>query len=895
METSLTRRSFVAWGAAAAGAATLVGFTGCSSGEPEKSDAGSDGDSAQSEVVAAAETPLVEAGEWLSNTCMYNCSCGVSRCILKVYVEDGVPLKIRTDEEDEDSYALPQRRACVRGRAQISNHLSPARIKYPLKRKNWSPDNPHGELRGKDEWERISWDEALDYVAAEIKKVVDQYGPKGIFCGGATPSTTLRTYDQTVCLLDALGGTVHAEAGTISYGAFPVVDTHMIGGFGMANSPHPLQLRTSELHVLFGCNWTSNLSGNTGWWLNQCRENGAKVIIIDPWLSQTAQVVADEWIPVLPGTDTALMLAICYQWIQDGTYDQDFLDTYTIGFDADHMPEGANPQDNFKDYVLGTYDNEPKTPEWAEPKCGVPAQRIIDLATEVAATDKVNFFASMTSAKIPAGEQLCQAFYTMALMHGGLGTPGHYMGWSGIRSYMGGTVGAGSFSSIDLNPVNPLAPAGSPVYMFYPIPVFSKLDGADWENMEPSETWQSILDGEYGRDCWPEGKHKIDFHAMYLGGGRNYLNQQPNANAGIKAIRKMDFVWADNPYFDPTRQYCDILLPVAGFWEKGNVAYSEDQTVTIWADRIMEPLYESKTEGWIAEELAKRLDLDPKVVNPLTDAERSYVTIKNATIMDGETFQTSPLITISQEEAKSFGIDGAETQDEGRISFTEFKEKGYIKYPQKDDAFVPEPYMAFINDPEGSPLATASGKFEIYCQTLAYMVNSVGYSQIAPIAKWQIGDPEQGHGTQTEEYPLLLWTPHTLRRAHSVNDNVTSLREAYPQECFMSVVDAEARGIKNGDVVLMSSPHGQVLRPAKVMPTLVPGAVALQDGAWINIDEETGIDLGGCPNILQAPKASGGGSQSWNGTLVQVEKYTGKLKLGPDKNTPIVVPVGVEE
>ena len=275
METSLTRRSFVAWGAAAAGAATLVGFTGCSSGEPEKSDAGSDGDSAQSEVVAAAETPLVEAGEWLSNTCMYNCSCGVSRCILKVYVEDGVPLKIRTDEEDEDSYALPQRRACVRGRAQISNHLSPARIKYPLKRKNWSPDNPRGELRGKDEWERISWDEALDYVAAEIKKVVDQYGPKGIFCGGATPSTTLRTYDQTVCLLDALGGTVHAEAGTISYGAFPVVDTHMIGGFGMANAPHPLQLRTSELHVLFGCNWTSNLSGNTGWWLNQCRENGA--------------------------------------------------------------------------------------------------------------------------------------------------------------------------------------------------------------------------------------------------------------------------------------------------------------------------------------------------------------------------------------------------------------------------------------------------------------------------------------------------------------------------------------------------------------------------------------------------------------------------------------------
>lgn len=111
----------------------------------------------------------------------------------------------------------------------------------------------------------------------------------------------------------------------------------------------------------------------------------------------------------------------------------------------------------------------------------------------------------------------------------------------------------------------------------------------------------------------------------------------------------------------------------------------------------------------------------------------------------------------------------------------------------------------------------------------------------------------------------------------------------------MSVVDAEARGIKNGDPVLMTSPYGKVLRPAKVLPTIVPGAVALQDGAWTRIDPETGIDLGGNPNILQAPKASGQGVQAWTGTLVQVEKYNGPLTLDPDKNTPIVMPVGIEE
>ena len=110
----------------------------------------------------------------------------------------------------------------------------------------------------------------------------------------------------------------------------------------------------------------------------------------------------------------------------------------------------------------------------------------------------------------------------------------------------------------------------------------------------------------------------------------------------------------------------------------------------------------------------------------------------------------------------------------------------------------------------------------------------------------------------------------------------------------MSTVDAEARGIKNGDLVLMTSPYGQVLRPAKVMAQGIPGAVALQDGAWIQIDPETGIDLGGDPNILQAPKASGQGSQSWSGTLVQVEKYNGPLTLDADKDRPLVMPVGVE-
>ncbi|MFQ9678540.1 MAG: molybdopterin guanine dinucleotide-containing S/N-oxide reductase, partial [Eggerthella lenta] len=118
MDTTLTRRSFVKWGTATVGATALVGFTGCAPGGGKAED--------------ASEGTQQKAGEWLNAPCYNNCSCGSSRCLNRVYVEDGVPLKIRTDEESEDMFAMPQRRSCLRGRAKISEVLSPARIKYPM-------------------------------------------------------------------------------------------------------------------------------------------------------------------------------------------------------------------------------------------------------------------------------------------------------------------------------------------------------------------------------------------------------------------------------------------------------------------------------------------------------------------------------------------------------------------------------------------------------------------------------------------------------------------------------------------------------------------------------------------------------------------------------------------
>lgn len=884
MSNDLTRRSFVKWGTAAAGAATLAGFTGCAAPSQETlSGTGEKG---------ADNAPAEEKGVWLTGACSNNCSCNSSRCLLKVYVEEGVPLKIKTDE-DEDSPEIPQRRACPRGRARVSYVTSPSRIKYPMKRKGWSPDNPNGEMRGKDEWEKISWEEALDIIADQMKKTYDAHGARSILTLAYGDAMNHVFFDPVVCLINELGGAVSPTMGTVSMGAWPLPEMFMTGSM-MAGAPDSLSFEKCDLHVHFGNNWSANKGGNAAYQLHNAQAQGGKLIIIDPWLNQTAQTIADEWIPVIPGTDTALCLGIMYHQIENGLYDQEYLDKYCVGFDVEHMPEGADPKDNFKDYVLGTYDNEPKTPEWAEAICGVEAALIKSLAEEIGNAKNVDFFAGQSTTKIPAGEMFAQAFYTLAFMHGGLGSGNTFASWVGLQEGMSGVpyVMAGNRAdAYGLNPINPLEPPA-----MYVTPDWSQItDDSSWEKIEYSECWQSILDGAYGRDTWPGGKRPLNIRHIYTGGNQNALSSLPNTNAGIEVFRKADFVWGANPYFDVSRQYCDVLLPIATSWEQGEFAYTASSDTVYWADKVIEPLFESKPEGYVAEELAKRLGVAPEKVNTMTPGQRTYESLAGAAYMkDFGNGEYAPLITITQEDIDALGVEGK--PQEGVMSCDDFKSKGLFKTERsRGDKLSAVAYAGFFADPEANPLATQTGKFEIYCPALSDYINSMGFTTLSPIPKWQIADKEQGPGCQTSEYPLLLWTPHSLRRAHTCNDSVVSLREAFPQECFMSPVDASERGIENGDIVLVSSPHGKVLRPAKVMPTMVPGAVALQDGAWIRIDEETGIDLGGNPNILQAPKASGHATQSYTGTLVQVEKYTGSLTLEPDKNTPVVTPVGIEE
>ena len=189
-------------------------------------------------------------GEWVPAACWHNCG---GRCVNKVLVRDGIVIRQKTDDSVEDTVDNPQQRGCVRGRSQRMQVFGPDRIKYPMKRKSWSPDDPHGELRGRDEWERISWDEALDTIAAELQKAYGTYGPASVL-SGANKALNIT--------LGAMGGactvTDTSSCGTLSNGTAAKMGLGFLNWFFVVNDRY--DLKNAEYIVLEGANpaWTAS-------------------------------------------------------------------------------------------------------------------------------------------------------------------------------------------------------------------------------------------------------------------------------------------------------------------------------------------------------------------------------------------------------------------------------------------------------------------------------------------------------------------------------------------------------------------------------------------------------------------------------------------------------------
>jgi anaerobic dimethyl sulfoxide reductase subunit A len=867
----MTRRAFV--GASAAAALALA--AGCS---PENKLGETP---AGEKKVYRLDAELDESieGKWVTASCSNNCG---GMCLNRAYVVDGVAVRVKTDDSEEDSQALPQLRACPRGRSKRQDVFGADRLKYPMKRKNWEPfTGGKKELRGIDEWERISWDEALTYISDEIKNSISNYGSRSILLAGAGYVNPINN------LLNKLGGYVKSS-GTWSWGT-AVFNAVAMGlprnGIGEDNDR--TDFVNADYLVIYGGNpaWAS--PGTYNYFFMEAKKAGTQFVFVGPEYNATASCYDAKWIQVRPGTDTAFLLAVAYEMfkadeaVPGSVIDWDFLEKYTVGIDGNSMPADAKVDENFKDYVMGAYDNTPKTAEWASKISGTPIEDIKWYAEMMKKDNAVTTLRSFAAFRCNDSDNLTQMYMVVGFLGGHIGKPGHCTG-TAYHACVG--------SSLDN-----LFQLGDSGKAFVP----DVLDDC----FNDDEAWSAILNGTYNRTgnmmvgvLSPKDIRDIDIH-MIIHVNSASIQIFSDIPKAIEAHRKVDFVFATARSFTSQAKYSDIVLPIATEWEffgtiKGGSGLVNREAVVV-ATAVCDPLYEARTDQQYLYDLAGKLGLDPDEMFPISEAQQFYNILAGTKVKNVTNTEFETLFTITQEDINAWSVDGK--PQEGRIALKTVLETGIYKIKREpSDAYTYYGYQNFIKDPVSAPLNTPSGKFEIYSQTKADTINAIGATvdytwkpyptYKVPINGYEASFVDFDAGIKGD-YPYQITNPHSLRRSHTQFDNLPWLRQAFTQPLFISAVDAKEKGLSNGDVVRVWNDVGQVIRHISISERLMPGTVQLQHGAWVEIDPETGIDKAGADNMLCTAVSTGMRAAGYNTNLVNFEKYDDDL-LAPDYEWP---------
>jgi anaerobic dimethyl sulfoxide reductase subunit A len=341
------------------------------------------------------------------------------------------------------------------------------------------------------------------------------------------------------------------------------------------------------------------------------------------------------------------------------------------------------------------------------------------------------------------------------------------------------------------------------------------------DKVNSAKVWEAILIGK-------AGGYFTDIRMLYIVAG-NALNQLCDTNRAAEAMGNLEYIVVHDQFMTPTARFADILLPTTTWCERNDIRFPwAFGHYALYANKAIEPMYESKNDLEIFTELAAKMGLSG--YNDRTEEEwLKFIASKH------------------------------------RISdYDAFKATGFYKLGR------PHPYVAFqnqIKDPERCPFPTPSGKIEIFSQQIA----DYGRPEVLPpipqyIESWEgVSDP------QGEKYPLQLITTHSRRRINSQLHNIPWFSELEQHEVWINPVDAKARGIKHRDHVRVSNDRGAISILAKVTNRIMPGVVNVYQGTWYNPDP-SGLDRGGCANVLTRGEHSPGGAFCSNTALVEVEK-----------------------
>ena len=709
--------------------------------------------------------------------------------MLVAHIQDGKIIRLDSDDREYDEIDRPRLIACARGRAYLRRQYHPDRLTQPLKRKG---------KRGEGVFTAIEWDEALDIAASNIDRIIAEYGNQALlvpYGTGAYSNTNGSHLARR--LFNCYGG--HLD--TYNSYSWACINTATPTVYGTKITGNQRQDWINSRYILmWGWNPAEMIDGtNSAYFLKLARDNGAKIICIDPRKTLSAVGLADEWIPIRPGTDTAMMTAMAFVMVTEKIHAIDFIRTHCIGFDKSQMPPDCRNEESYQDYLMGKQDGIPKTPQWAESITGVPWEKITEVAREYAQIKPAMLYQGYGMQRRAYGEQVVRAGCVLASISGNVGISG---GWA---------------SGLALQ-----APDGGSRWVSFPMgnnPVTAKIPVAAWDKAVLNGVSLGPDDGLLGGDTL-----ETNVKLIYAVATNCLINQHMNINRSARILAdetQVEFLMVQDQFLTPTGRFADLVLPACTAFETYGVQdgwkYGEEVLLN---PRLVEPLGQTKSDFQICSELAYRLGVGEAFSEGLD--ERGWV---ERILMGFREEQYPDLPSLEEFEAANIGAY-SRSVTEPAIAFQDF-----------------------CRDPESYPLKTSSGKIEIFSKSLFEMGK---LEEIPPIPKY-IQEWESPFGPEADVYPLQAIGSHTLHRVHSTHDNNDWLEEAFPQRIYMNVLDAQDRLIKDGDWVRVYNDRGEMVLPCRVTVRLMPGVVDIPQGAWWTPDE-AGVDRRGSINVLTSER-----------------------------------------
>jgi len=822
---------------------------------------------------------------------------------ISVYVKDGKIIRIRplsAEKKDFRPWTIeangrkytPARKFNLSPyvHAERERVYSEDRIRYPMKRVDFDPNGARNpQNRGKSPHQRITWDEALDMVGAEIRRVRETYGPSAL--AGMTSS------HHNWGIVGYKMGPFYRFLNMIGYTS--VLDnpdswegwhwgaTHTYGFFWRLGMPEQYDLLEDSLkHAEMIVFWSNDPDSTRGTYTGQdsamwrlwLRQKGVKMVFIDPYYNYTAAAMDGKWIPIRMGSGTAMAMAIAFVWITENTFDRHYVENRTVGFEE------------FRRHILGEDDGQPKTPEWAEAECGVKARIIRSLAREWASKRTV----LSGGARGGEGGACREAYGTewarmMVLLQAmqGLGKPG--------VSIWGTTMGApsnaevwfpayadpdgrmGSSRAADKQMVNPVK------QRLYRLTLPDAI-------LNPPITWRgegfcgNSLEQQFTEFVYPmPGYSEIKMFYRY---GGSFMGTMSDTNKWVRMYQspKLEFVVNQDCWWSGETRFADIILPACTNLERDDIGewgacggYTVHASsgcnfrIIVRQKKCIEPLWESRSDYTILAGIAERLGLREEYTEGKTEIDwaRGY-------------FELSDLPK--------------------HISWEAFDRKGYYivnlpdPYPSTPslrwfyegrDCDTPDLGNPKRKTDKGCDLGTYSGKIEFVSQSLSRHFPDDEERPPMPhyIPSWE------GHRSELfKKYPIQMVSPHPRFSFHTHYDKHTSWLDEIPTHRILKdgyawwparihPSDAAPRGIRNGDIVKLYNDRGAVLCLAVLTERIRPGIVHSYASSAKYDPLEPGkagsVDRGGCVNLLTSSRmlSKNAPGMTPNSCLIEIEKW----------------------